>query len=263
MRRAFECDTELILRQLKHDIGNYLYLYIDIKKYGLNNPNMEVWIDDSDGEISIIVMKYFDSIQLYVLKEEENISDIWELIVSSNVRMISGRYDVIKRLAEKDGFDDFFDITGGHVFQFKEYQKYPCDEEIFLADEGDMREIADLICMDHSFSLNYNPETLSLQLLERMRTNMGRNYVIRNNGKIIAHIATYAEEDKIAVTSGLIVHPDFRNYPYGTILESYLVNRLWEENFEVYTFVTERKRVKWLHALKCEACGLYGKITRR
>lgn len=263
MRKALKCDTESILRQIEKNIGNHLYLYIDIKKYGLDNPNMEVWIDDSNGEISKIVMKYFDSMQLYISKKGQDLSDVWALILNSSIRMVSGHYDVIQKLAEKDGFSDIFDIASGYVFQFKEYQKFSCEEQILIADEGDMGEIADLICLDPSFSLNYQAENLASQLLQRMQTKMGRNYVIRKNEKIIAHIATYAEAENIAVTSGLIVHPDYRSFPYGTVLESYLVNRLWDEKFEVYTFVNEKKRIKWLKALKCDACGQYGKITRK
>ena len=117
--------------------------------------------------------------------------------------------------------------------------------------------------MDKEFGANYEVHDLARQLTERAETGMGRNYIIRKDGKIIAHIATFAETENIAVTSGLIVHPDYRNYPYGAMMESYLVNRLLEEGIKAFTFVNSTKRIKYLNALGMKMCGEYEKLVRK
>ena len=78
---------------------------------------------------------------------------------------------------------------------------------------------------------------------------------------MVAHIASYAEFDKLATTAGLISVQDETNIPYGTILESRLILDLLAEGFEVYTFVTEKRRARFFKAMKCEEYGRYGKMT--
>lgn len=260
MRLAVKEDIDEILSYLKRDVGNCIYLYMDIKKYGLDNPNMKVWINED--LLHTVVMKYYDSIQIYSTNIEADLKEVIECIYRENVQMVYGEKHTIDIIYSDSKIVVDFETKSGEVFEFTNYREYQTDE-IELANENDMEEVAALICMDDDFSKNYQVDSLALQLKERMQTGMGRNYIVRKDGKIIAHIATFAEVDKIAVTSGLIVHPDYRKYPYGTLLESYLVNTLLKEEYKVFTFINERKRTKLLQAMKNKEYGKYEKLMKR
>lgn len=259
MRLAVRDDIEEILSYLKGDVGNCIYLYMDIKKYGLDNSNMKVWINE--GKLNTVVMKYYSSIQIYSTNIEDNLEEVVECICEENVQMVSGEKSIIDIIYSHSRITESYEAKSGEVFEFTNYREYQADD-IELANESDMEEVAELICMDESFSKNYAVQSLAQQLKERMQTGMGRNYIIRKDGKIIAHIATFVEVDKIAVTSGLIVHPEYRKYPYGTILESYLVNTLLKEEYQIFTFINDKKRTKLLQAMKNKEYGKYKKLMK-
>ena len=261
MRLAKQKDVGRVLEYLENDLGNCVYLYMDIRKYGLDSSYIRVWINEEE-QLSTVVMRYFDSLQIYADKRNVDMNGIQELVLKENVQMISGEKSLIDRLRSCKKVEENYEAKEGYVFQLENYRVFPY-EGIENGLPEDCQEIADLMCLDEGFAGNYDPKNLALQLQERMQTGMGRSYIIRKDGKIIAHIATFAEDMGIAVTSGLVVHPEYRDYPYGTIMESYLVNNLKKEKFKVFTVVNERKRVKMLRAMGSKECGQYEKLMRK
>lgn len=248
-----------ILNYLEQNIGNCVYMFIDIGKYGLDNPNIKVWYTEDEDSINLVVMKYHDSLQIYSNKDNWNINSIMELVNSYKVSMISGRLDIIQKIHKH--CNNIYKITSGCVLNLHTYKKLDDTGMVQTATVTDAREIAELICTDNEIGGHYSVENLTEQLIERVNTGMGRSLIVRKNGKIIAHIATYAEFGNIAVTSGLIVHPDFHDMPYGFLLESKLVNTLLEEGKQVFAFVIGHKRVKFLTSLGNNVYGYYGKLT--
>ena len=78
-------------------------------------------------------------------------------------------------------------------------------------------EIAKLICSDEGVGGHYAPEELKEQLLTRLDEQFGRNYILKRDGEIIHHAATYAELDNLAVISGVITREDWRGKGVGTL----------------------------------------------
>ena len=71
IRKAVESDIDRIIAFLKEHLDQCVYLYIDISKYRLTNPNMMVWLDDDEtDEIKAVVMKYHTSITFFTLDED-------------------------------------------------------------------------------------------------------------------------------------------------------------------------------------------------
>lgn len=259
MREADINVLPAIKTYLKRDVGNCVYLYIDICKYGLDNPNMKVWYDTDTNGINLVVMKYYDSIQVYSHVDTWDADQVCELINKEHTSMVSGQKRIIEKIYPQ--YEDAYKIEYGYVFRMTSYREFENVETIETATIEDTHEIAELICSNESIGGYYEVQNLAQQLAERMETGIGRNLLIRKEGKIIAHIATYAEYNNIAVTGGLIAKADDSNIPYGTILESRLVLDLLSEKFHIYTFVTEKKRAKFLKLMDCEEYGRYGKMT--
>ncbi len=260
MREATVNDIPAILTYLKRNINDCVYMYIDIAKYGLENPNMKVWFDSDENGITLVVMKYHTSISVFTDVENWNTKEVAELICNEGVLSVTGRKDLVEKIYSV--CKEKYNVTYGSVFKFKKCRECDYSGKIETATSDDTLEIAKLIAMDESIGAYYDVENLSNQLSERIETGMGRSYVIRNEqGVIIAHIASYAEHDKIATTGGLIVHPDYQMGVYGSVLEGYLVTKLLEEDFNIYTFVTERLRKKFLTVIGNECVGEYGKMT--
>ncbi|MCR5667217.1 MAG: GNAT family N-acetyltransferase [Eubacterium sp.] len=252
-------DVDAIVSYLRPHVKDCIYMYIDIAKYGLDNPNMKVWIDVKDGAINLVAMKYHTSLTVYTDDAEFDMGVIADMMREYDIYSMTARKDLIERVLEK--CPDRYDVLYGYVFQLTSFRDYGFDESVI--EDGkieDCKEIAELVMTDEEIGSYYEVENLAKQYAERMETGMGRSYVIRDNGKMVAHIASYAEFDGVATTSGLIVTPEFRNGLYGIALEAYLVKRLMQDGFHVYTYVIKRLRKKFLERMGNECIGEYGKL---
>lgn len=258
MRLAQDSEKERILELLRRDIHNCIYLYIDIANYGIFTDNIKVWIEEENSDISLILMKYYDSMQLYCAQEACNMDSVVSVLRQYPVSMISGERKIIEQLAIQC---PEYHPTYGEIFLMDRHRKVIPDKIIEEAIPDDTKEIAELICQDKEIGGHYTTQVLAEQLEERIRTHTGRSYIIRENGIIIAHTATYAEADGIAVVGGTIVHEAFRNTNAYMMLSNYMLEQLALEGKKAYTFATSPKMIKY-HELLHKKCGEYGKMTK-
>lgn len=254
---ATQQDLNDIMAYFRRDIPNCIYMYIDIGKYGLDHPHMRVWLDRDENGLTLVVMRYYNSIQLYSLSENWDVESVAALINETQVSVVNGRVAMLERVLP---LCPGYALKQGEVYQFTDHIHKASDVVVEHASSADYDEIARLVCADKTFA-HYTPASLAAQLREREESGMGRSVVIRRDGKIIAHIAVFADFGGIAVPSALIVHPDYRDYPYGSIIESALLMELLGEGKQVYTFVTENGRKALLRALGCPRVADYGKMT--
>lgn len=260
MREATANDIPAILMYLKRNVANCLYMYIDIAKYGLDNPNMKVWVDSNNNGITLVVMKYHQSISAFTNAAEWDVEGVAKLIEDEKVLSVT----VPKAMSEKlyPLCENNYSETLGSVFEFTNFRDLEFDGEIEVPTNDDAIEIATLIAADDSIGTYYEIQNLADQLIERWETNMGRSFIIRVDGKIVAHVGSYAEFDGLASTNGLIVHPDHRSSVYGAVLERHLLYDLLKDGFKVYTFITKRLRYKLMVAMGNEVVGEYARYVR-
>lgn len=258
MRVATDKDRERILNYLQRDVKDCIYLYIDIMNYGVSSEHMKVWVEEQLDELSLVVMKYYDSFQVYSHNTPCNTAPVAELLKQYPVAMVSGRKDIIERL-EKEC--EAYIATYGAVFVMDRYREMQTQTEVLLAGESDTREIAELICSDEEIGGHYTIENLAEQLAERIRTGTGRSYIIRENGILVAHSATYAEAEGIAVVGGTIIKPECRNSNYYMLLSNYMLQQLGKEGKTTYTFSISDKMIRY-HDMLHTKCGEYGKMVK-
>ncbi len=260
MRRATNKVIPAILEYLKRNVGDCVYMYVDIAKYGLDNPNMAVWYDADDDGICLVVMKYYDSIQVFTEKDDYDTEAVINLIREYKPGMISGRSDLVELLYPL--CTDTYNFEKGYVFKLTRFRAFDSIVPIKRVGVEKCKEIARFICSNESIGGYYDVDNLTKQLAERIETGIGRSLIITGeDGTIKGHIATYAEFDGIATTAGLLAVDDGSGIPYGTMLESRLVNDLLNENYTIFTFVTEDRRARFFRAMKCVELNRYGKMT--
>ncbi|MBE5884353.1 MAG: hypothetical protein E7291_08080 [Lachnospiraceae bacterium] len=261
MREAIHQDKERILQYLQREVQDCIYLYIDIANYGVCSEHMKVWLEeDADSrELILVVMQYYDSFQIYSHRTSCNIAPVAELLKEHSVAMVSGRSDIIKQLVQEC---EAYRATYGAIYIMDRYRAMQSEVEVLLATENDTTEIAELICADEEIGGHYTVENLSAQLAERIRTGTGRSYIIRENGVIVAHSATYAEAEGIAVVGGTIIKPECRNSNYYMVLSNYMLQQLVQEGKTAYTFSISDKMIRY-HDMLHTKCGEYGKMVKR
>ena len=261
MIRATDADKADVLKKLRINIMDNVYLYIDILMYGFNHEFSRVWIQRDQGDVKYIVLKYYDSFQLYAAEDAFDYSEIAALIMEYKPAMISGRADLIRSISSMA--NEFYGSTYGVVLsQPHTGLKYAdCFPE--KTKEEDMEEVAHLVCSDQGIGGHYKPLELMEQFIRRQNDKTGRNYIIRRDGGIVAHYATYAEASDIAVMSGMIVAPAYRGHGYARLLHCFLADLLISENKTAVLFCHEQDVLKMYLKLGAVVRGEYGKLTMR
>ena len=61
---ATQEDVQKLLNYLEQDLKNCLYSYIDLKKFGIENPNLTIYFEETD-EICCTALKYYEGLQLF------------------------------------------------------------------------------------------------------------------------------------------------------------------------------------------------------
>ena len=258
LKKLTDHNVEEVTEFLKQHLEDCIYLYIDIKKYRTTNPAMNVWYEKDAGRIQLVVMRYHTSITFFAEKDNCNLDTVIGLIKKYKPNSIS----TTKRLAERLYLLlGTYNVSYGYIIRFLHYPDFGGDHLVELAKDDDMLEIARLVTSDEEIGSYYELQDLADQFLERRRCGMGRNYIVRDNGMIVGHIASYAELDHIGTTGGLVVKPDYQGKLLGAILEGYIIRKMLGEGYQLYGYVSERK-CKLLIRMGNEIATQYGKLTK-
>lgn len=257
LREATEQEIPAILTYLKRNLADCLYMYIDIAKYGLENPNMKIWINSDQNGVRFVMMMYYSGISVQADENAYDPEEIARIVKEEKATVVRGKKSIVEKI---EPLLSEFTAEYGYVFEFTNYRYDDFDGKVETAVSGDTLEIAKLIRTNEELGSYFDVDGLAKQLSERIETGMGRSLIIRENDKIVAHIATYAEFEKLAVTSALIVAPSSQNGIYGSILEGDLVRQLWDEGFKVYTFIIKRLRKRLLETMGNKCVGEFGRL---
>lgn len=220
---ANESNIAELASYFEQDLTNCLYSYIDLKKYGITNEDLKIYYYKEDNQIIAVATAYYNGLQLFHYNSEFPVTATISLIKELNSSIISSTADVIELLSSS--FAGEYEVENGFVASLSKTKHTYEVSQVKRASFGDLDEISELICSDEGLGGHYSVYQLREQLLTRMEEDFGRNYIIRQNGQIVCHAATYAEIDNLAVISGVITHPDYRGK--GLALE--LVTRLCED----------------------------------
>lgn len=262
MYQADNEDRKKILDYISEDLPNCLYMYADIGKYSLEEPPMKVWYDVDSQGIRMVVMKYHTNFQLYCDRDFDKLDGVLQLIEQEKPYGIAGRKEIISALAERTA--DTYSVEYGCIFKNKEKVKtseqsnLPFSMEI--ATEEDVPAIAELLFLDEEFRTVYTMDSMQNELYERIQSGMGRSFIARNKGKIVAHVATYAETDRFVVISGLMVHPDYRDTEVGYVAYDWPARIVREEGKDSYCFALKPQVIR-LHKHASVHVADYGKMA--
>lgn len=259
MIRLKENERQDVIDFLSRNYIKNIYLYIDILMYGLNNDYIKIWVQRNNKSTKKIVLKYYDSFQLYVDDpESSDFNDIYKLVLEHRPTVISGEAGVICKLFNY--VEQFYTATYGKVLIQSNIVKHTNNDLVETAGINDMEEIANLICSDQGIGAHYQPLQLKEQLISRYKDRTGRNFVIRDNGRIIAHYGTYAEAPGLAVTGGLIILPEYRGNGYAKLLRSHIVNELIKENKDTFAYSNKEYVIDMFYKLGAKKCSEYGRL---
>lgn len=259
-RIAEQEDVEKLLKYYEKDLKNCLYSYIDLKTYGVENPNLTVYFDESDG-ICCSALKYYEGLQLFDLYGKMKETETAELIGQLDSHIISSTVEVIERLYPL--LKDHYEMEQGYVTEMLSLPACEISDEVRQADVTEYDEIARLICSDEGVGGHYEPDALKEQLLTRYKERFGRNYILKRDGQIVHHAATYAELENLAVISGVITKETYRGKGIGTLAVKKLCYDLLKEGKKPCLFYYTKQAESFYQKLGFEKGTGWAKLVRK
>lgn len=236
-------DLEETLSYIGEDYRYCLYLFLDLKKYGLDSNVIEVFHQIDNNEIKSVLLKYYSCLHIYSKNNDFNADEVvsfFEEKKFSIIYCLTTTAQVVYRSFSK-ALKDKSTVTNGWVANIQGIDRPPQGRAV-LAEKRDFEQITKLIYAEE-IGKSYNFKDLSEQLKKRSEEGYARNIVIKDDTKIIAHACTNAELENIAVVAELIVRKEYRNKGYATEIWRDICNRLLNENKEVYSiYYSEESR---------------------
>lgn len=224
------------------------YLSIDASTYGYTTDNISTDILHYGDEINLILYKYYNTLQLMQIQTSDDaiIDEVSKYILKNQLKIISGDVSLVKRIC--NNIDVHSTIKQGVIIDMSGLKRVELKTSI-VAGEKYLEEIAELICSEPSMGSQYTVSMLYKQLFERQIEYGCKNRVIIVDNKIASHIATYAENDTVAVISGLVTIPQYRGRGYGKCLLSDLVDDILQERKTPLLYCYEKKVIDWYLSL--------------
>lgn len=256
IRTCTRQDERQILSYIGTDYARCLYLYLDIKKYGIGSDSIEVYIQKKEDTISAVLLKYYSCLHVYSRDDAFDAAELAEFFCSGCFTMLYCSTRTAEKLyaAFPESLKGRATVTNGSVARICAVDKKARGLAV-PAQEKDFDQICALIYADEDIGKSYRYDTLAKQLAERNREGYARNLVIKQGDLVIAHACTNAELDNIAVVAELIVRKDWQKQGYASEIWRELCGRLLAENKEVYSiYYSEESRRLHRHIGFFEVC---------
>ena len=258
IREIFEKEANLIDFVQKNKYQN-IYLYIDVLTYGVNAEAIRTFVSETKSEIQGIIYEYYDSLQLMSIGDisESFVVDISEMIIKNRIRRITGPEELVSVVYER--LLPLYKITRGYIMRYSGEIGVIADDVTF-ANADDFAEIAQLICQDSHLGKGYVFENIYRQLLDRYNNDKCENMIIRKDGIIVSHVATYAVLPEMVVVSGMLTAPQYRNQGYGKRLLSSFSSYLAQAGKQPVLYCYEEDYHTWYEKLGYQDIGSSAKL---
>ena len=207
-----------------------LYPFSNYSKYALGNTNFVVY--EVDGSL-------FTTLEDTVQVCSDNLNDIQcqelaKFIKANSIRMVNGPSNSLKKLHEALNYGV---LKNGFLFQLGCFEVEGASKIERATKEQEFKDIAKLVCEANSSNTSYyGLQQFFNQIFRRYLDGYCRNVVVKNNNKIIGHVATYAENKEYGVIGGLAVDQAFRGRGIAKSLISFITKELSQEKKKVFAF---------------------------
>ena len=261
LEQATQDNQKELLDYLAKDAENCLYLYLDIRQYGIGSDTISVWYTKEGQRFTLIALQYFDCLQVYSHDNDFEVADLISLVDTTGVNKVRGTRTCIESI--ESSLSQKFDSEYGAVIEKVKARDFgTLFERVQEAELNDIPEIIDLLFMEERNKMIYSREGLTKSLSNLIKTHTGHVFLIREDGKIVASETISAESDLFLIGAHLITHPEYRHLLYGSVIESYVHFHVKGDR-RVFTFVVEPRRCRMLTAQGNQVIGEYGKLVNR
>ena len=263
IRKCKKDDSDRIEEHLSNNIDKCLYLYLDFNKYRFNNPNVNIYVQEIKDEIKTIILVYYTGMHIFSKDHNLNYSELAEFILDINPVAIFAEKVIIDKLKQYVNMDtNKYNCQYGNIWKAIQYEKQDRNSIQIAKTEEEFLQIANLLMSDEDIGSSYDLNTLMCQIRERIIEGYSRSYIIKNEDKVIAHVSTGAENEKLAIINYVVVDENYRKRGLATKLLNVLFEDLIKEGKQIYFINYSKESTMLYKKLNCEICCDWGKLYR-
>ncbi len=248
-----------LFEYIGNDYGKCLYMYIDLKKYGLKFDSFKIWVQYTlDENISCLISEYHGGFQVFSKSNDFDAKEIANFIKEKTPTGISGMKKTIDKIHQY--LPDFKQEIGS-VAKLIEL-KYPPNINAYSVPIDELSEVAKVVSEDENVGKPYGYQSLFEQFCERKKDKFGRNFILRDSetNNIICHAATYAELPELAIISGVLTTPEYRGKGFSKETLAALCEELISEQKEIFSYFYILPAEKMHYGVGFEKIGDWSKL---
>lgn len=231
------CDNkqqEDVLGYIGDDYPKCLYLYLDIIKYGCSSDSTQTWIQYTDGEITAVALAYHTALHIFSRNNDLDSKEFRDLVKEIKPTIVISTAKTIKviepALSEMGFLSEF-----GHVGEWIGATNSTECGEVVEAENKDIPEVAKMLYEDDDIGASYVYEDLLKQMQERLDQGFVRSYVIRKEGKPVAHVGTGAETQNVCTIAYTITSQNYRGQGLARRLYNQACSILKKEGKRIFS----------------------------
>lgn len=250
---------EIFLDYIGEDYPKCLYLYLDAIKYGCSSDTTSTWMQTKDGEITAVVLAYHTALHVFSRNNDLDVTEICELVKEVKPTMVNAMAETIRKIEpvlSKLGFMSEF----GHIGEWKGTPIVNSEIEVEEAVDSDIPQVATMLFEDEDIGASYTFDDLLNQMRERLKEGFVRSFVVRKEGKVIAHLGTGAEMDGLCTISYGITASECRGQGIASVIFSNVCNLMQKEGKRVFSIYYPENARKFHHKMGFVDICEYGKL---
>lgn len=232
-----------ILGYIGEDYPKCLYLYLDAIKYGCSSDTTRTWTQTINGQLTAVILAYHTALHVFSKNNHLDVEEICELVKEVKPTMVNAMAETIRKIEpelSKLGFRSEF----GHIGEWMGSADMIEDDEVSIAKEKDIPEVARLLYEDENIGASYIFEDLLKQMQDRLNEGYVRSYVLHKNNEVAAHVGTGAEIKNVCTIAYSITSPKYRGQGLAGRLYNYSCSRLKSEGKRIFSvYYPESARV--------------------
>ena len=254
-------NAQEIFDYIGKDYGKCAYLYIDLKKYGFDNENVNIWYQKEEDRIKVLMFQYYNGMHVFSRDNVFDAQDAAALIEERKPALVCGMGETISQIKPFVSEEEY-EPEYGDVVRLEEYNGIAGDD-VYLASRDELKEVAQLLAEDEELGGPYGFDLLYKQLLERYDDGFGRSWIRKDETGVISHSATYAENEDLAVISGSIVRPDHRGRGEFAGQLGATCRDLHNEGKEVISYLYDERAKRTNYKVGFRVLGEWAKLIRK
>lgn len=213
MRKIFNNEAQALYDYIAHEAEYNTFVYGDVKNFGLEGNNVEVFVKDGTEEYELIILRYIDDFIVYAKNDNYNALEAVSFLKTKKARCISGKASIVKQLAMHMPTQK---CTTTHLSRVSRASDIKPTVKVDVLGADKSKDIVALFCQIDEFEA-YNESTKEryIKELEATLGNMSHAFGVFENDELCAIARTTAETDLSAMVVGVATLPQYRGKGYA------------------------------------------------